>query len=86
MAGNIFERVEIKYLLTKEQYDALRIKLEPYMQVDEYGLSTISSIYYDTANYDLIRTSMEKPVYKEKLILILFNNIRHLIKMEILEF
>ena len=36
MAGNIFERVEIKYLLNKEQYDALRIKLEPYMQVDEY--------------------------------------------------
>lgn len=67
MAGNIFERVEIKYLLSREQYDALRIKLEPYMQVDEYGLSTISSIYYDTANYDIIRTSMEKPVYKEKL-------------------
>ena len=67
MAGNIFERVEIKYLLTKEQYDGLLVKLEPYMQVDEYGLSTISSIYYDTANYDLIRTSMEKPVYKEKL-------------------
>ena len=75
MAGNIFERVEIKYLLTKEQYDALRIKLEPYMQVDEYGLSTISSIYYDTANYDLIRTSMEKPVYKEKLRLRAYGNI-----------
>ena len=67
MAGSIFERVEIKYLLNKEQYDALMIKIEPYMQIDEYGLSTISSIYYDTDTYDLIRTSMEKPMYKEKL-------------------
>ncbi len=37
------------------------------MQDDEYGLSTISSIYFDTDNYDVIRTSLEKPVYKEKL-------------------
>ena len=76
MAGNIFERVEIKYLLNKEQYDALRLKLEPYMQVDEYGLSTISSIYYDTANYDVIRTSMEKPTYKEKLRLRAYGTIK----------
>ena len=76
MAGNIFERVEIKYLLNKEQYDALRIKLEPYMQVDEYGLSTISSIYYDTDTYDVIRTSMEKPSYKEKLRLRAYGTIK----------
>jgi len=76
MAGNIFERVEIKYLLTKEQYDALNIKLEPYMQVDEYGLNTISSIYYDTKHYDVIRTSMEKPAYKEKLRLRAYGSIK----------
>jgi SPX domain protein involved in polyphosphate accumulation len=34
---------------------------------DWYGSCSIASIYYDTAGYDLIRTSLEKPVYKEKL-------------------
>ena len=76
MAGNIFERVEIKYLMDKEQYEALMKKLDPYMQVDDYGLSTISSIYYDTENYDVIRTSMEKPVYKEKLRLRAYGTIK----------
>ena len=34
---------------------------------DEYGESTICNIYYDTADYRLIRASLEKPAYKEKL-------------------
>lgn len=67
MSQNTFKRVEIKYLLTKDQYLAIREKLADYMEEDEYGLSTIQSIYYDTENYDLIRDSLEKPVYKEKL-------------------
>ncbi|MEG2192719.1 MAG: polyphosphate polymerase domain-containing protein, partial [Oscillospiraceae bacterium] len=32
-----------------------------------YGLHTIGNIYYDTANCDLIRRSIQHPVYKEKL-------------------
>ena len=67
MAKDIFKRLETKYLLTKEQYRGVRKALEPYMRDDEYGLSKITSIYYDTPNYDLARESMEKPVYKEKL-------------------
>jgi len=67
MANDIFKRVEVKYRLSKEQYDLIRLRLEPYMQDDEYGLSTIQSIYYDSEKYDLIRESLEKPVYKEKL-------------------
>ncbi len=67
MAQSIFKRVEVKYLLTKIQYNQIRERLIPYMQDDEYGLSTIQSIYYDTENYDIIRDSLEKPVYKEKL-------------------
>lgn len=42
-------------------------KLAGYMNVDQYGLHTISNIYYDTDNYELIRTSIERPIYKEKL-------------------
>lgn len=37
------------------------------MTKDEYGKHTISNIYFDTGNFELIRHSIEKPVYKEKL-------------------
>lgn len=62
-----FERVEIKYLLSEEQYRQFRVRVAEFMQDDEYGLSKISSIYYDSEHYDIIRDSLEKPVYKEKL-------------------
>lgn len=63
----VFERVEKKYLLTKDKYQRLLKAIEPYMAADEYGLHTICNIYYDTVTDDLIRTSIEKPKYKEKL-------------------
>ena len=63
----VFKRVEKKYLLDEEQYRALRKILEPYMEPDEFGRSTICNIYFDTPDHSLIRTSLEKPVYKEKL-------------------
>jgi len=61
-----FERVEKKFLLTASQYEALLPLLEEYMEEDEYGEHTVCNIYYDTERYDLIRTSIEKPPYKEK--------------------
>ena len=62
-----FKRVEKKFILSQEQYDALRKRLEGIAEADEYGLTTIMNIYYDTPDYSLIRESLEKPVYKEKL-------------------
>ena len=62
-----FERVEKKYLLTPAQLDALAPLLHRYMQIDQYGRHTICNVYYDTPDYRLIRTSLQKPVYKEKL-------------------
>ena len=76
MAEGIFKRLEIKYLLSEDQYIKLRKRLAHYMQDDEYGLSTISSIYYDTDNYDVIRTSLEKPEYKEKLRLRVYGEVK----------
>lgn len=63
----IFQRVEKKYILSQKQYQELRKKMSPYMQEDEYGLSTICNVYYDTEDFELVRRSNEKPVYKEKL-------------------
>ena len=62
----IFQRVEKKYQLTPEQYNAFLHAIQTRIQQDEYGLHTIHNIYYDTPYYDLIRDSIEKPKYKEK--------------------
>lgn len=37
------------------------------MEPDSYGRSTVRNIYFDTDDYRLIRHSIEKPTYKEKL-------------------
>ena len=63
----VFRRKEIKYLLGKEQYTELMKYMDTIAVVDSYGISKINNIYYDTKDYRLIRNSLEKPVYKEKL-------------------
>ena len=63
----VFERSEIKYLLSRDQKQRILDAMEAYMLPDSYGRTTIRNIYFDTENYRLIRRSMEKPVYKEKL-------------------
>lgn len=62
-----FKRYEIKYLLTYQQKKEIIQAMQPYMKLDKYGHTTIRNIYYDTDNFRLVRRSMEKPVYKEKL-------------------
>lgn len=64
---SVFKRYELKYLLTQEQKELLLTVMEPYMKLDRYGRTTIRNIYFDTDNYRLIRHSLEKPAYKEKL-------------------
>lgn len=63
----IFKRYEKKYLLSEKQYQGLMEELEAYIEPDEFFQSTICNIYYDTPDFRLIRNSLEKPVYKEKL-------------------
>ena len=65
--GYSFKRYEYKYLLDETQYNKIRELLSDKMTVDNYGLSTIANIYYDTDDFRLVRTSIEKPEYKEKL-------------------
>ena len=63
----IFKRYELKYLLSAEQKEQLIQAMKAYMALDQYGHSIIRNIYYDTDSYRLIRRSLEKPAYKEKL-------------------
>ena len=62
-----FERIEKKYFLTPEQQDAMIRAFRGHMVSDAYGRYSLCNIYYDTPDWRLIRASIEKPVYKEKL-------------------
>lgn len=63
----VFKRYELKYLLTAAQKETVLAAVTQYMKPDDYGRTTIRNLYYDTDTYRLIRHSMEKPAYKEKL-------------------
>ena len=63
----IFKRYEIKYMLNAEQKARIVEAMEPYMEADKYGRSTVRNIYYDTDDFVLARHSIAKPDFKEKL-------------------
>ena len=63
----VFKRYELKFLLTSEQKARLLPEIEKYMLLDQYGRTLIKNLYFDTDSYRLIRRSLEKPDYKEKL-------------------
>lgn len=71
MTINTFARKEIKFLLNMQQYEALMGTLVQYMEFDKYCVGGkeygIYNIYYDTADDYLIRESIAKPYYKEKI-------------------
>ena len=66
-----FKRYEKKFLMTDAQYRALLPLLSSHMQPDDYcrdgQMYPIYNVYYDTDQNDLIRQSLAKPYYKEKL-------------------
>ena len=71
MAIEVFNRYEKKYMLTGIQYRQIVDAMRSHMVLDRYNedkeFYKISNIYYDTWDDRLIRTSIDKPVYKEKL-------------------
>ena len=63
----IFQRYESKYLMTLSQQQTVLAAMRPYMEPDVYSHSSIRNLYLDTPDFRLIRRSLERPVYKEKL-------------------
>ena len=63
----VFKRYELKYMITPEQKEEIILAMSPYMSIDEYGSSTVRNVYLDTDSYRLIRRSIEKPAFKEKI-------------------
>ncbi len=66
-AQTVFKRYELKFMLTTKQYELLKVALADHMAQDQFGRHTIHNVYFDTEDYLLIRRSLEKPCYKEKL-------------------
>ncbi len=71
MAIEVFNRCEHKYIIDKETFKKAIKILDDHMDMDshnkDYTPYTISNIYFDTPDDYLIRTSLGKPEYKEKL-------------------
>ncbi len=71
MAIEVFNRYELKYAVPASVLPAVLERIEQHMEKDAYNkngeLYTVSNIYFDTPDFDLIRTSLQKPAYKEKL-------------------
>lgn len=63
----VMKRHEVKYLLDAQKTAYLRARLVGHMVPDAFGLTSIASLYYDTPDRRLIRASLEKPPFKEKL-------------------
>ena len=78
MAGyaDTFERKEVKYRLNAGQRRFIEAQLAGHMELDAYGRSRVTSIYFDTPTHDLICRSIEKPLYKEKLRLRFYGELR----------
>ena len=64
---DIFKRYELKFLITDEQLKRMQEVMREHVESDRFGRSAICNLYYDTPDFLLIRRSLDKPFYKEKL-------------------
>ena len=71
MSVKTFKRYEYKYLLTQQQYKNVVEGIMPYVKVDPYCTDgrkySLYNVYYDCEQYDVVRHSVSKPYFKEKL-------------------
>ena len=62
-----FKRIETKYILSQQQLKALLVDLAPYLREDEFPTSTISNLYFDTPDFDVIKDALDKKHRREKI-------------------
>lgn len=67
MNDKVFDRIEKKYLITKDEKKALLKVIKKYLKKDDYHKSKVFNLYFDNDNYDLITQSIDRPFFKEKL-------------------
>ena len=64
---HIFKRYEAKYLITDAQAAQLLTVFSQHMTKGQFDTYLVQNLYYDTENWDVVRRSITKPVYKEKM-------------------
>jgi hypothetical protein len=71
MQKSTFSRYERKYIISTKQKDEIISHFDKYLINDPFSMNgsnyTIYNIYFDTPDYSVIRNSIQKPIYKDKL-------------------
>jgi hypothetical protein len=71
VAISVMNRIEKKYVIDTHTYTKLLKTIKRCTELDAYNKNTdfytVSNLYYDTDDNDLIRLSLSKPEYKEKI-------------------
>ena len=62
-----FKRIETKYIVAKDDVKDLIKDLKEYVVEDDYPTSTISNIYFDTENFEVIQDALAKQHRREKI-------------------
>ena len=62
-----FKRIETKYVVSKDNLEDLLADLKEYLVEDDYPTSTISNIYFDTDNFDVIQDALDGNHRQEKI-------------------
>jgi len=73
-----FKRMEQKYVLSRNQYVLLQELIKKRFDRDIYYKSKIYDLYFDNDNNDLIINSIDKPIYKEKIRLRSYNEVKNM--------
>lgn len=61
-----FKRIESKYLVSKDKLDYLMHDLKTFLVEDDYPTSTITNVYFDTDDFQIIQDSIAKKHLREK--------------------
>lgn len=62
-----FKRVETKYILTQKQEQAFLADLAQHMEADDFAQSSISNVYFDNPDFQMVADSLAKKHGKEKI-------------------
>lgn len=62
-----FQRIETKYLISQDLYKDLLLALEPHVVADAYAHSTISNVYFDSPDFQMVQDSLARLYGREKI-------------------
>ena len=62
-----FKRIETKYIISKEQLGSLQAEFQKHLVEDDYPKSTITNIYFDNENFQMVQDTLLRLYGREKL-------------------